>query len=297
MGSLLAKLRYPALVNLQIKEAPVTLAQTYPVRLPDLFYGEELVVFGRYRGQGDGNIVITGERNGRHEGLIVPAVFRSTEPGNDFIPRLWAARQVGELTRQIRLEGATPSLVAQVRDLGLRYGILTEYTSYLVQEPAEVVTTGVPMQHLEAQIGGGARNSVAQTGREAFERARSSSKLADSKTLAGADEAAASAARDLAPLSAAVQPTRRVGGRLFVLRDRVWTDLAHADRITVTAVAAYSTAYFELVRLLPEVAPYLAVGGEILIAGRRASVRIGQSGTEVWKPGQLKDLVHSFRGT
>jgi hypothetical protein len=52
-----------------------------------------------------------------------------------------------------------------------------------------------------------------------------------------------------------------------------------------------------MVRLLPEVAPYLAVGDEILIAGRRASIRVGLSGTEVWRPGQLNDLVHNFRGT
>jgi Ca-activated chloride channel family protein len=125
MGVLLSKLRYPALVNLRMGETSVTLAQTYPVQLPDLFYGEELVVFGRYRGQGSGNVVITGERNGRRERLLIPATFPTHDAGNDFIPRLWAARQIGELTRQIRLEGASESLVSQVRELGLRYGILT----------------------------------------------------------------------------------------------------------------------------------------------------------------------------
>ncbi len=43
MGGLMAKLRYPALVNLRIGETPVSISQTYPAQLPDLFYGEELV--------------------------------------------------------------------------------------------------------------------------------------------------------------------------------------------------------------------------------------------------------------
>jgi hypothetical protein len=73
--------------------------------------------------------------------------------------------------------------------------------------------------------------------------------------------------------------------------------VAQADRITVTDVAAYSKAYFELVRLLPEVAPCLSVGEEILIAGRTASVRIGPSGVEIWQPGKLAALVRNFRGT
>jgi hypothetical protein len=91
--------------------------------------------------------------------------------------------------------------------------------------------------------------------------------------------------------------SRRVGGRLFVRRGQVWTDVGHPDRITVTAVAAYSKAYFDLVRVLPEVAPYLAIGEEVLIAGREASVRIGPSGVEIWQPGQLAALVRNFRGT
>ena len=80
-------------------------------------------------------------------------------------------------------------------------------------------------------------------------------------------------------------------------RGRVWTDVTQADRITVTDVAAYSKAYFELVRQLPEVAPYLSVGDEVLIAGRRASVRVGGSGVKVWQPGQLAEVVRNFRGT
>jgi hypothetical protein len=144
---------------------------------------------------------------------------------------------------------------------------------------------------------GGARNSATQTGRQAFERAQTSSKLSDSKSLAAAEDAiAAGAAAGPSPASGA-PASRRIAGRLFVQRGQVWTDLAHADRITVTAIAAYSKAYFEMVRLLPEVAPYLSVGDEIVIAGRRASIRIGAEGIEVWRPGQLGDLVRNFRGT
>jgi Ca-activated chloride channel family protein len=294
MGSMLGKLRFPALVDLRIGDTPVSFSQVYPTQLPDLFYGEELVVFGRYRGQGNGSVVITGQRNGRQERLSVPAVFASSEPENDFIPRLWASRQIGELTRQIRLEGASPGLVAQVRELGLRYGILTEYTSYLVLEPEMVARGAVPA--LERDQMGGAMNSAAQTGRQAFERARASSKFSDSKSLAAADAAAEYRLATLAPASAS-PATRRIGGRLFVQRGQVWTDIGHADRITITEVAAYSRAYFDLVRLLPEIAPYLSVGEEVVIAGRRESIRIAATGIETWKPGQLSTLVRNFRGT
>jgi Ca-activated chloride channel family protein len=297
MGSLLGKLRHPALVDLRIGDTPVSLSQVYPTQIPDLFYGEELVLFGRYRGQGQGDLVISGRRNGREERITVRASFAASEPGNEFIPRLWAARQIGELTRQIRLEGASPALVSQVRELGLRYGILTEYTSYLVLEPETVRVANRPLPEVRGEDMGGARNSSSQSGVTAFERARSSAKLSDSKSLAAADAAAADQLARIAPEAASSVATQRVGGRLFLLRGEVWTDVGHTDRITITEVAAYSRAYFDLVRQLPEIAQYLTVGDQILIAGRRASIRIAPTGIEAWKPGQLFLLVRNFRGT
>ena len=52
LSHLLGKLRYPALVNLRIERAPVELRLVHPDPLPDLFYGEELVVRGVGRGGG-----------------------------------------------------------------------------------------------------------------------------------------------------------------------------------------------------------------------------------------------------
>jgi hypothetical protein len=186
--------------------------------------------------------------------------------------------------------------VSQVRELGLRHGILTEYTSYLVLEPSELVIRG-EAPPLREEDRGGARNSAAQTGKQAFDRAQASAKLAESKSLAAADAAADERLASLAPATVSPSAARRAGGRLFALRGQVWTDVGHTDRITITEVAPYSRAYFELVRLLPEVALFLSVGDQILIAGRRESIRIGPTGIEAWKPGQLSTLVRNFRGT
>ena len=119
VGVILAKLRHPALVDLRIAESPVELVAPQPARLPDLFYGEELVVFGRYREGGSGRLVVTGTRNGARERVETQATFAASESGNGFIPRLWAARRIGELTRLIRVEGPSPVLIEEMRDLGI----------------------------------------------------------------------------------------------------------------------------------------------------------------------------------
>jgi Ca-activated chloride channel family protein len=288
VGMILGKMRHPALVDLRIVESPVDLAAQQPARLPDLFHGEELVVFGRYREPGSGRLVVTGTRNGTRERVETQATFAATEAGNPFIARLWAARRIGELTRLIRVEGPSPVLIQETRDLALRFGILTEYTSYLVQEPGLVANAPPPMPRLE--------EARAQTGAAAFERARRSAKFAEAKTLQSADEIAAGVVGGIG--SAAGGPTpKQLGDRMFVLRDSVWTDIGNTDRIRITAVAAFSPAYFALVRMLPELAPYLSAGDEVLVAGRRGSIRIARQGIEAWKPGELTAVVRNFRGT
>ena len=285
MGTLLAKLRFPALVNLRVASAPVRLHDQSPGALPDLFYGEELVLLGRYSGSGSGPVVIEGERNGRRERFSAEASFPASEPGNEFVPRLWAARTIGDLTRQIRLEGATSTLVTRVRDLGLRYGILTEYTSYLVQEPG-TLAAGDVRRDLATPA------PAAQSGRAAFEAASRSAGLSAAQNIA-----AAKASETALPADAAAGDLRHAGGRIFSLRAGVWTDAGHRDSLHVTTVAPYSEAWFALVRALPELAPCLRLGDAVLVAGRGASIRIAPGGRTAWGTGELTALVSRFRGT
>jgi hypothetical protein len=49
--------------------------------------------------------------------------------------------------------------------------------------------------------------------------------------------------------------------------------------------------------MLPELAPYLSAGDEVLVAGRRGSIRIARQGIDSWKPGELTEVVRNFRGT
>jgi Ca-activated chloride channel family protein len=300
LATLSAKIRHPALLDLRIDRAPVDLVELAPGRLPDLFQGEELVIFGRYRGRGTGSVVLSGERNGRRERFSVNGEFVAHGFDNDFIPRLWASRRIGDLTRQIRLEGESQGLIVQVRDLGLRYGILTEYTSYLVQEPeafagGPVPPSAVPLREDRARDQSPRAAVAAQTGAAAFERAQASAKLREVKSLADADAASRRAEANIGgagPSSAA----QALAGRVFVRRSGVWTDATHHDSLQVTVVAPFSDAYFALVRALPELTPWLRAGDEVLVAGRRASIRIGPSGITAWRHGDLDRLAHAFRG-
>jgi Ca-activated chloride channel family protein len=296
VGALIRKLSRPALVNLRIVESPVRFRDLSPTQLPDLFFGEELVVFGRYQGEGRGAVVIEGERNGRRERFTAEAVFPTSAGGNEYIPRLWASRRVGDLTRQIRLEGANQGLIDQVKELGLRYGILTEYTSYLVQEPDQVASNlpveGRPRPDLRGQRDV-APAPAAQAGAAAFDLARQSGQMSKVATLAEEKQAAED---KLEAFGSGAKDLRRAGGRVFTERQGVWTDVNHRDSLRVVSVAPYSKAYFALIRALPELAPGLTLGDQVLVAGRRVSIKFTTAGRETLSESEIRDLTRAFRG-
>jgi hypothetical protein len=92
-----------------------------------------------------------------------------------------------------------------------------------------------------------------------------------------------------------INPTQRVGGRLFIWRDSTWTDLGHGDSLRVVTVAPYSDAYFALLRAMPDLGQAAALEPAVLVAGRRASIKIEAGGKTAWRPGELEMLVRDFR--
>ncbi len=131
IGRLAQKIQRPVLTDLRIVDSPGQLEEVYPAQLPDLFAGEELVIFGRYDGRNAirAPVTITGRRAGRTESFSTMVVLPAHELNNDFIPKLWASRKVGALSQHIKLNGPNAELLDQLRETALRYGIVSEYTS------------------------------------------------------------------------------------------------------------------------------------------------------------------------
>ena len=288
VGALAAKVSSPVLTDLALRADGVELYDLQPQSLPDLFAGDELVVFGRYRGEGRGerSVTVTGRRNGREERFTTTARFGDELPGADYVQQLWAARKAGALTREIRLHGSNAEIVNELKRLALRYGILTEYTSYLVQEPNAVVIR--PMLNERASA------PQDQAGAGAVQRSRAEKALLGSLQL---EAVVVSGAADSISARGAAKENRmlRVGGRVFVWRDSTWTDIAHGDSLHVVRVAPFSDAYFVLLRALPELRQAATLEPAVLVAGRRVSVKIEAGGKTTWADGEVAWLVSDFR--
>jgi hypothetical protein len=133
-----------------------------------------------------------------------------------------------------------------------------------------------------------------QTGARAFAQADASAKMASAGSVAEAEQFAE---RRLQALSRdESRPVKRAGSKVFRLVNQVWVDVTHVDSLSIIEVAPYSDAYFALARALPELSQYFMVGDEILLAGKRGSIRITADGLKTWQGGQLARVVQLYRG-
>jgi Ca-activated chloride channel family protein len=294
IARLAQKIQRPVLTDLRIANAPGRIEEVFPEQLPDLFADEELVIFGRYEGRGDlrAPITVTGRRAGRTETFNTNVVLPAHEPDNEFMPKLWAARKVGTLARQLKLEGNNPALLEELRETALRYGIITEYTSYLVQEEmpqanpvaiGRVGGRGTPPPAAPVPVATSGQGAVMKA--ESMRRAREARSSAD-LALQSAEVDAASSNRN----------QRSVGGRTFENRGNVWTDIRLPSKTEVVNVEPFSNAYFAMLRALPELKPIWAALPVNVTSGKNVAIGLKNGGKKEMTQAEINTLVKKFRG-
>jgi Ca-activated chloride channel family protein len=281
VGSLYNKISAPVLTNIQLDFGDVQVEEMFPASpLPDLFVGTQVVVVGRYRDGGSTTVQLTGELEGQPQTYSYEVEFPEHAGGQVFIPRLWATRKIGDLLNSIRLYGENPELVDSIVRLSIRYGIITPYTSFLIQEQDIFTQTGVEEAQRDADDQMGQAFS-APSGANAVNAAEQAAGMADASAPMAMPSAlpTATAANGLAMPTAeggetehgyysgdeSGQVMQYAGDHTFVWRDGSWIDtLYNADDMTPTEVVFLSDEYFELLDLDPAIGEFLALGDHVL---------------------------------
>ncbi|MCO5207230.1 MAG: VWA domain-containing protein [Anaerolineae bacterium] len=267
VSAFFAKVNTPVLTDIALDFGGVQVEQLYPDNLPDLFAGSQLVLTGRYREGGPATITLTGLVNGEEQRFVYPDNTFRTQGGDDFIPRLWATRAIGNLMTQIRLQGESAELVRSVINLSTRYGIMTPYTSFLITEDdifSQAQRDEAAVMQSEAM-----ERPAPVTGAAAVETAMENAEMAVAEVVVTeVVEVEVVVEGTLSPGSASTrqQEMRFVGSKTFLSRDGVWIDTAFdSDTMTPQPVGFLSDAYFALIDAAPVLADYFATGERVLV--------------------------------
>ena len=140
VGRLFDQIESPALIGLSVEARGAALTRTYPRSLPDLSAGDDLLVAGRVLGAPGArlDLVVHGTLGGRQVAYPVSVVLPESA-SHPWVARTWAKSRVDDVLEEMALtRSPPPELQTEVIELGLAYGLVTPYTSFLAVPESEL---------------------------------------------------------------------------------------------------------------------------------------------------------------
>lgn len=281
VGIVADRLVGPLLTDVRVHvDGDVRLSRMLPGETTDIFADRDLSLVARYSGHGRARVVVEGRRGTTPVTWTSTVDFPDRDRENSFVSRLWATQRVGYLSAEKRTNGGSSEIDDEIRSLGERYGIPTEFTSYLVTERQDL-----PVRTAMMGAGGGqvaamapaAMNFRKDAASLAFEAAKVASAQRSMSNVAAIDSLSLANGRPMRDKDEA-RATRRVDGRTFVLHDGAWTDVRYHAGMQVTTIKPYSKAYFDLLQQVPELKPVFALGDRVIVVGKTRAIRVDDSG-------------------
>lgn len=249
ISSFYRKIASPVLTGVSLSTSPI--AEILPETLPDLFAGSPLTIVGRSRHTQSMKVHLTGTEWGKTIEISEEFSQIGADNRTDFLPVLFAQRKIAWLMDQIRRNGASPELIEEVKSLALKFGVVTQYTSFLVTEDRPLDSR----RRLENALS-------PQTGASGVSLSKSINSLRELST----DREWEREAQRIGMKTA--------GDKTFVNKDGIWQDTGWIKDMKILKIKAYSDEYFKLMRDYPEAGRFLAIGDRLLVVIGNVAYRI-----------------------
>ncbi len=149
------RVRSPLLTDVAIDWNGLPVTDVYPQKAPDLFSAKPVVVSGRFTGPARGVIRLRGMLAGKPYVREIPVTLPASEPKHDVVATLWARRKVDELMGRdwAGMQNGRPEgdLKEEIAKLGLDFGLMTQFTSFVAVED-RIVTEGGQPRRVEVPV-------------------------------------------------------------------------------------------------------------------------------------------------
>jgi len=263
VSSFYAKVQNPVMTDIAIDFGALGIKDMFPITLPDLFKGGQLVVAGRYtepsKTAPTHPVTIKGKLQGEDAAFKYELAFKheTDATANNFVARIWASRKIGYLIDQMRIHGKSDEVVDEIVRLSKEFGIITEYTSFLVE-------TGVELEEEDAadmaKAAFGSSLGVT-TGSHGVSQAQNVSTMQRSDQIN-----LKNVYYDAEGRQVQYDTVRNVGAKAFYQREGSWVDAAF-DKETqeLIEIEQFSEEFFELSQKLGRDNQYLSFAGNVIV--------------------------------
>lgn len=134
-------------ISLDFGGLPITDVYPDPGEMPDLFSAQPLVITGRYSGAASGIVTVRGVTAAGPFERRIEVNLPARQDENDVLAPLWARERIEWLMAQdwLGMQRGRPDgdVKGEITHLGIKYGLVTQYTSFVAVEEKVVTDGGV----------------------------------------------------------------------------------------------------------------------------------------------------------
>ena len=170
----------PVLTRIKLESKGIEIYDVEPAGIPDLMAERPITVFGKYKGKAKGTLTLSGKTGRKTYKQSFDIAAAKPSANNLALRYLWARERIKYLDYMENSNSrwwnsaADSSISKEITRLGLKYGLMTKYTSFIaidevvVEKDGKPVTVKQPLPLPEGvsndAVGGGRDGMVTYTG-------------------------------------------------------------------------------------------------------------------------------------
>lgn len=118
------------LAKIQIDWNGLSVYETYPRRVPELWAGRPVLMFGRYGAGGSQKIELSGSAEGKPLKYKLHVTLPDTQSAHDVLSKVWARKKIEDISAQLHAAD-TPEIIEEITNIALTHRLMTQYTSFV----------------------------------------------------------------------------------------------------------------------------------------------------------------------
>ena len=141
---IMTRIHRAQLAGISIDWRGLQVSETYPAKIPELWAGRPVILFGRYEpGGGAAAIEISGQAEGEPVHWMLDVDLPAFAEQNDVLEKVWARQKIEDLMHQTYYVGS-PEVEDAVTEIALSYKLMSQYTSFVAVDERTLGKLGEP---------------------------------------------------------------------------------------------------------------------------------------------------------
>ncbi len=139
------QIKTPILTNIQVNYGALQVYDVEPMAVPDMLAERPIIIFGKYKGKAQGTITVSGKTGNGVYSQTFDLASAKPSNSNSAIRYLWARERIKMLDYYTATDDGNKKLAAnkkEITELGLKYNLMTEYTSFIAIDNEKTVKNG-----------------------------------------------------------------------------------------------------------------------------------------------------------